>query len=125
MSTIIEGQNHDFIEQDCVFEFEGRAFEYGGSYLLKRTDTGLREGILYLYRIQKGNPPEPTGPCQYKIGTWDGSIKVHAVCYRSWQSNFGDERKAFTFHWKDGKRFWGVNAGNNDIVRVKEYKNQA
>jgi len=121
MSTILRGQNNDFIEKDCILNFRGKQFEADGAYLFKRKDNGLREGILYHYPVYSG---ENNRFVDHFLGIWNGSVKVHAVVMNQWRSNFGDERTHFFFRWTDGKKFWGINAGDNDIVRVKEYKNQ-
>lgn len=124
MSTIIEGKHNDFIEKDCCFKHEGTEFCSGGSWLLKRIDTGLRQGVFYHYPENHYNKQGIRTHTNHFIGTWDGSTKVHAVVLNKWRSNFGDERIHFCFKWIDGKKFWGINAGDNCIVRVREYKNQ-
>lgn len=117
--SIIEGKNNDFIEENCIFDFQGKQIKYGGSYLLKRKDNNLREGILYLFTTTY----EDGRYKDFHVGTWDGSKKVHAIRLNSWTSNFGDTRHHFWFIW-DKVKFWGINAGDNDIVRCREYKNQ-
>ena len=122
MSNLIKGQNNDFIETDCVFNFNNHSFEAGGSYMVKNKKTNLLQGILYLFEEKSEHPT--LGKCtNYFIGTWDGSIKVHAVRTGYWKSNWGDERSSFFFIW-DKIKFYGINAGDNDIVRCKQYKNQ-
>lgn len=79
--------------------------------MLRRKDTGLMEGVLYEFDGGK------------MLGTWDGSIKVSAFKTNIWRSNWGDKRTHYTFRWNN-KRFWGINAGDNQIVRCKEYKKE-
>lgn len=113
MSEFINGQEGDFIETDCYIEFKGeKLFCNGGSYLVQRKDNKLLQGILYL-REDKDS--------FYTVGTWDGSIQVKATCTKTWRSNLGDMRSHFTFKWNN-KEFWGINAGDNCLVRCKEYK---
>ena len=120
-SNIVEGERKDFIEQDCCLEVEGKSYYAGGAWLLLNKKTGLREGVLYLHREIK----EKCGAkwIHWFVGTWDGSKRVRALCLNEWRSNFGDTRSHFFFVWDD-VRFWGINAGDNDIVRCREYKNQ-
>lgn len=117
MSEMVQGRHGEFVEEKCCIEHEGKEFCAGGAWIMRRKDTGLREGILYLFRERHEHF------VNYFVGTWDGSKKAHAVCLRTWRSNFGDERRSFYFLW-EGTKFWGVNAGDNDVVRVREYKNQ-
>jgi len=119
-SEIINGDNRDFAEQNCCIEMNGKKFCSGGSWIMVNTRTKLREGILYLYRENHG---EDKRLVRYFVGTWDGSKKVQACSTGYWRSNFGDERRSFSFRW-DGIRFHGINAGDNDIVRCREYRRQ-
>lgn len=120
MAEVIKGNRGDHIEVNCCIEFEGKSFCSGGSWLMRRKDTGLLQGILYLFREFSG---ENDRFVNFFVGTWDGSMKVHAVRLNTWKGNFGDERMHFYFKWQ-GKKFWGISAGDNDIVRCREYKRQ-
>lgn len=118
MSKFVEDKkDNTFIEQECTINFKGKQFTCGGSWLCRNIKTGLREGILYHF------PVKENGYTNHFIGSWDGSKKVHAVRLNAWKNNFGDERNHFYFIM-DGIKFYGISSGDNDIVRVKEYKNQ-
>lgn len=123
MAEIVRGERNDFIETKCVFTFEGRDFEAGGSWIMVNKETGLREGVLYHYEEKGYNNDGVHVTTNHFVGTWDGSIKVHAVRLNSWRSNFGDERSHYYFKW-DGIKFYGIQAGDNEIVRCREYKYQ-
>jgi len=110
-----DGAQH--IESRCCIIHKGREFCSGGSWMMRRKSSGLMEGVLYHYKTKDN------GRVRHEVGTWDGDVKVPALLLRRWRSNWGDERQAFAFTW-NGRRFWGVNAGDNEIVRCREYKNQ-
>ena len=69
MSKTIKGKHNDFIEKDCTFNFEGKSFEAGGSYLLKRKDSFggnlLGKGKNCLIEFVSANP---TGPLSIAHG---------------------------------------------------------
>lgn len=118
MITIINSNHPEFVETDCKIKFQNYEISANGSWLLKNEKTNLLEGMLYLVS-KKHNTT-----INYFVTTWDNSQQWHAVLMNRWRSNFGDIRQSF-FLIINGIKFYGLNAGNNDIVRIKQYKNQS
>jgi len=52
---------------------------------------------------------------------WPGTFKVQAKYYKRSKNNFGAWRTDFWFIW-EGRNYWGVNIGDNQIARVKLIK---
>ena len=111
--------NIGHIEQDCCIE----QYSSGGSWLLRSKINGLLQGTLYVFPEKIHNKNGEHVATDYFIGTWDGKKKVHAIKTNTWRGNFGDERHHFFFKW-EGHEFWGVQAGDNDIVRCRAYKSE-
>jgi hypothetical protein len=120
---IKDKHNQAFIEKDCEITVQNKVFSSGGAWIMKRKDNNLFEGVLYLYRRKIYNKKNIHTATQYFVGTWDGNKKVQAVKLNEWINNYGDIRQHFYFIW-EGVKFWGINYGDNDIVRCKQYKNQ-
>ena len=118
MKTETKGQ---FIETNCCIKHEGKQFCANGAWIAKRKDTGLLEGILYHFPVKQYNKEGVHCATNHFVGTWDGKVKIHAVLLREWRNNMGDIRKHFFFIY-NGMKLWGRNAGDNDIVRCKQYK---
>lgn len=122
MSKIVREKQGAFVETRCVFKTKDdngrtRSFESGGSWLLKRCDTGLLEGILY------AQPKKGT------VGSWDGALQIEAEFGQVWHSAFRDfhgrpqENQLARFKYK-GMQFSGIlyNRQWSDIVRVRQVK---
>lgn len=56
-----------------------------------------------------------------KAGSWDGSISYPVRNVRKSRNNFGAERTDVDFYIT-GRRWHGVNLGDNQILRVKRCK---
>jgi hypothetical protein len=110
VNSIITKVNGAMVETKCTIEHEGKSFESGGSWLLKRADNGKMTGILYR---------QPNG----MIGTWDSSQLVKATWGQPFMTNFGVKAQYCWFTW-EGKHFIGRNNSVEwqDIVRVHEIK---
>lgn len=103
-------QSKGFIETKCCIDHHGQKFCAGGSWLLKRIDTGKYEGVLY-------------GDWDKKvISSWDGSLKIPAYySYRDFRNNFN--ARCCTVHFKyAGMYFYGRWSGMDwsQLIRVKE-----
>jgi hypothetical protein len=110
MSSMVKDNTGAHIEDHCAIEHNGQSFESGGSYLLRRKDTGKLEGMLYR---------QPNG----MIGTWDSLQLVKATWGLPFMTNLGVKAQYCWFTW-EGKRFIGRNNSIEwqDIVRVREIK---
>jgi hypothetical protein len=112
VSTILQDTVNPpaFIEQDCTFNFDGRSFESGGSYLLKRMDDGLFRALLYAHEED------------HTVSTWDGTKQWPARFGHVYRSGFGDRRRSVWFVI-DGIPFSGTYfLENSDIVRAKQVR---
>lgn len=99
------------LEQECVFEFEGRKFESGGAYIGRHKETGRLEGLLYVHR-EDGEP-------RY-VGSWGGGLRIPARFGREWRSAFGDLRQSVYFTM-EGTPFYGIYyKSGSAIVRCRE-----
>lgn len=126
MSDIIKDtQSAAFVENNCKIDFGGREFSAGGSWMLRRKDTGKMEALLYISKKEEVYI-DTTGHNWGKVtrlylGSWDGSLKVQ-VAYRGseYRSNFGDIRQSVWFRW-NGLYFHGIwYKSGSDIVRARQ-----
>lgn len=111
MSNLVQDKDSKaFIETECIFKHNDKAYESGGSYLLQNKKTGKLEGILYSHNDET-------------IGIWDGSKKVKAHFGKPFRTNFGQNARYVWFTW-DNKKFVGINRSIDwqDIYRVREIK---
>jgi hypothetical protein len=112
VARILRGEDEGtFIEQECVFEHEGRQYEAGGSFIGRHRKSGRLGGLLYVYRTE-GRPSH--------VGSWGGDLKVPARFCREWQSNMGDMRQSVYFEMEDTPFFGVWYKSMNDIVRCRE-----
>jgi len=110
MSNLEIGKDNSFIESDCKINFDGREYESGGSWLLRRVKDNKLVGILYAYDKED---------C---VSSWSGDLKIPAHFGNEWYSNFGDKRQSVYFTYC-GKNFYGVYYKSGScIVRVREIK---
>ena len=99
-----------FVDQNCTFTFEGKAFTSGGAFLGIDKKTGKMGGLLYAFEKDK------------QVGNWHGTIKINAYFGREYYSNMGDKRQSVYFTWH-GKPFYGVYyKTNSDLIRCREVK---
>lgn len=70
------------------------------------------KAILYLFPTDQG----------YSVGTWASKPHQRASCtFRQSRNNWGAVRTDVWFQ-ANGQNWWGVNIGDNDIVRCKRLK---
>ena len=91
--------NPSFIEEKRTIEVGGKKFTSGGSWLLKRTDTGKYEGTVYISWSSRNG--------RHRITDWNGNKLATASVGKEWTSNFGDLRQPVWFTYK-GIQFYGV-----------------
>lgn len=98
----------NFVEQNCVFEFEGKAFESGGSYIVDCTD-GKQRGAVYV------------NPAKKIVTTWHGEKIASLDTYTRYQGNFCRmARISFTLN---GRKFVGDYCPDwADLCRVRSTK---
>ena len=108
-STLVKSESgQEFVEEACTITFQGKSFTSGGGWIMRRKDTGKREGMLYAHESEK------------TVSSWDGSIKYPAHVGHVWRSNMGDTRQSVSFK-ANGRNFSGVYfKSGSDIVRVRE-----
>jgi hypothetical protein len=100
-----------FIDENCIFEFEGTKFESGGAFLAKRVDNGKYVGQVYAQWDKQ------------EVRNWHGDIKIPAFYGPEYRSNMGDLRQSVYFHYQ-GKLLFGTWYSKewNQLVRVKEVR---
>lgn len=87
--------------------------------LLARAELDAMEkngkGILYLSRDVAGN---------YSVASWSGLGKTFASVRKSWHNMAGKDGRKDVYFQMGGKRWHGVNIGDNQIVRAHVLKRQ-
>lgn len=112
----IVSTNTAFIETDCIFKFEGKSFENGGSFLAINKKTGKLGGILY------------ASPQTNEVTSWHGDIRIKAKFGQIFKSNFygfnGYNKRQYCWFTYKGHNFIGINYSidNQDCISVKEIK---
>lgn len=113
--VVIDKETGAFIDQNCVFDFQGKKFESGGAWICKRVDNGKFGGRVYA-TCEKD---ERRGTVQ----NWHGTLKMPAYFGKIYRSNFGDRRRSVWFTYKN-MSFQGMwcNIDYNELVTVKQIK---
>jgi hypothetical protein len=87
--------------------------------LLARAELAAMEkhgkGILYLSRDANGS---------YSVAAWSGLAKTFCSVRTSWHNMAGKDGRKDVYFQMGGKRWHGVNIGNNQIVRAHVLKKQ-
>lgn len=95
MATIIRDDNKiAFIETDCTFEFQGKKFTSGGSFICQRKDNGKYGGIVY------------ADTANNQVTSWNGSIKILARFSPEYRHNMGGKIQHVWFTYQ-GINFYG------------------
>ena len=101
-----------FIDQNCIFNFQGKSFESGGAFLAINKKTGKLGGILYANSKEK------------IVSNWHGTIKINAKFGKVFNSNFYQVKRQYCWFTYQGKNFIGINYNCDwqDCISVREIR---
>ena len=94
---------------------EGKTFCYDCAAELDREQLRTGRATLYLSKDAKG---------LHQVTNWPGSLKIECGLWKFEQcgGGFGAQRTDCWFYF-EGRKFHGVNRGDNDILRVRQVQN--
>ncbi len=80
----------------------------------------IETGRAVLYLTVAGD--SAAAPLRPVVTNWPGTLKIPVKSSKRSRNNFGAQREDVWFNGPDGKRWWGVNIGDNMLCRCRRLK---